>query len=379
MHLRNGAEVEIERVWPLAFGHDLAPVEVKLHAGDPFAGDNGLNVLKAAEELVRQRCDPQTWSGALELFLDGRQGRGRLQLLPLGLRAVGNLRHGEIGFQDRLGVGIEIRNLEPRLVLARPEDAIDHNAQPLGLDGGGVVEAVAKAFEEVLVLQHLAHDVEAVQPHTSDVLQGQRSLRHEHSQLRGRPIALSGGVAYRQLRRQRLGAAGRHDDRVEDLAGLLRVDGARLEELHIIEAPSPDGLDGSHDVVGVMTLLLQMSHRGALDQAEYALQRPGLVALYGHHSSRNQVIERVVAGAIRLPEYVVDAFAGHVEQKLRTLGEAGHIDECPDLERLQKLTAVRDEDLGGLAVDQIGAGAVGYGRPVACFRGLQSIVVKLFE
>ena len=57
MDLRHAAEVEIERVRGLALAHHLSSVEIELDVGDAIAFDDGVDVLQAAEQLVRQRQD----------------------------------------------------------------------------------------------------------------------------------------------------------------------------------------------------------------------------------------------------------------------------------------------------------------------------------
>ena len=98
-------------------------------------------------------------------------------------------------------------------------------------DVGRIVEAIAVVLEELLFLQHLAGDVEAVELRAVDFLQRELRPRHEHVISASVRLPCLAGIADAEfggeLRRVRIG----QDDRAEDLVDVLLVDLRRLEDL----------------------------------------------------------------------------------------------------------------------------------------------------
>ena len=259
-HLRHVAEVEIERVRRLPLGHDLLAVEVELHGLDIGAIDDRVDVLDSAEEIISKRHDAQTRRVSLDVvFQLGHGCRSRLFLLAL-LRSVLQLRHSDALFHDGLGARVGVHDLDPGLIVAGAEEAIDHRRELFALHIAGVVEAVTIILEKLIVLEHLACDVEAVELRPADVLQSELRSGNQKGHLRVGAGALLRREADVERRRERLGVRIGDDHGAQDLVHVFLVDLRRLEdfvELHLVHHRLIDRL---LDFVAVLAFEFQVGH-----------------------------------------------------------------------------------------------------------------------
>src|ERR1051325_9512837 len=124
--LRHVAEVEVERERRLALGHHLLAVEVALDCGDVARGD-GLDVLDPAEEVVGERDDAQLRLVCLDRVLQRRERSGGVGLHGLLLGRIEDFRHDQVLLHNGLGARIGIDDFDPRAVVGRAEEAVDHH------------------------------------------------------------------------------------------------------------------------------------------------------------------------------------------------------------------------------------------------------------
>ena len=241
VRLRDVAEVDVERVRGRALRHDLAAVERKLHRRHA-AGDQRVDVLQAAEELVGKRHDAQHRLVGFDLLDDARDRR-----LVAGAQ---HLRHVRRGLDDGLAIRIGVGDFDAQRVRRRAQKAVDDDRHFVAGRFGGIVEAVAEVLEHLAVFEHFADHVDAVRLRRSDLFHHQLRPRDEDHHLRVGTLAVPERKRDRDVRRQ-LRRAGRGDDHLlQDALHRLLVDRRRREDLRRVLPRQVAGGESAHELVG---------------------------------------------------------------------------------------------------------------------------------